>query len=178
MFLTRKKAVKARRNYITKLEDRIAEENEQRAFYFELINKFREEVQDPYLKGQVDSKVIEGEVNSLSDEELLNRASVHLKEIFEGQRHIYFQISLNNHVSNSGIDSLCLLCFAVCSDALHNMPNHMLRKDMSGLRFDLIRFYEIRNLVLEYIEKHLKEHLNYSVHDELIKNFKSSQFKA
>lgn len=178
MFLMRKKTIQARRSYVEKLEDHINEKNKEASLYINLLEKLKVEVQDPYLKGQLNSNDIADKVNSLSDEELLNRASVHLKEIFEGQRNMHFQISLNNHVSNSGIDSLCLLCFAICSDALHNMPNHMLRKDMSGLKFDLIRFYEIRNLVLEYIENHLKEHLNYSIHNDLISNFKSSQFKV
>ncbi|MEW4242316.1 hypothetical protein Q0N51_25315 [Priestia megaterium] len=178
MFLMRKKTIEARKGYIGKLEDQLNEKNAEASLYTNLLEKFKMEVQGPYLKGQLNSKDIADKVNSLSDEELLNRASAHLKEIFEGQRHIYFQISLNDHLSNSGIDSLCLLCFAICSDALHNMPNHMLRKDMNGLKFDLIRFYEIRNLVLEYIEKHLQEHLNYSVHDDLIKTFKISQLKV
>ncbi|WP_394557977.1 hypothetical protein [Priestia aryabhattai] len=178
MFLMRKKTIQARKGYIEKLEDHINEKNEEASLYINLLEKLKTEVQEPYLKGLLNSKDITDKVNFLSDEELLNRAAVHLKEIFEGQRHLYFQISLNNHVSNSGIDSLCLLCFAVCSDALHNMPNHMLRKDISGLKFDLIRFYEIRKLVLEYIEKNLQEHLNYSVHDDLIKTFKISQFKV
>lgn len=184
MFLMRKKTVKVRRDYITKLENRIAEENEQRVFYCELINKFREEVQAPYLKGQVDSKDIEAEVNSLSDEELLTRAAVHLKENFEGQRHKYFDTIQDDYFSvpNSIIDSICLLCFAFCSDALHNMPHHMLEKNNEGLRFDLLQYYQARYLVLQFIEKHLKEHMegtpDYKIATHtLIENFRMSEFK-
>jgi hypothetical protein len=132
---------------------------------------------------EVNTEEIEKQVEELSDDEVIFKATSVLSSYLLRERFMYWHIqnpfqntdvfSRENKKSfkEAGVQKMILICLTALTDSMHNMPNYIANKDISSLRSDLKQFYRDRMVILEFIENHFKKYLPHMVYQNLKNDF-------
>ncbi|MEQ7807831.1 hypothetical protein [Priestia aryabhattai] len=134
---------------------------------------------------EVHTEEIEKQVEELSDDEVIFKATSVLSSYLLRERFMYWHIQNpfqntdvfsreNKEFQEAAVQKMILICLTALTDSMHNMPNYIANKNISSLRSDLKQFYRDRMVILEFIENHFKKYLPHMVYQNLKNDFPSA----
>lgn len=116
------------------------------------FHTFVEHVRNPYFRGEIDDTSDFGEIlDELSVEDLVKRAQQHLTNLLTAQRELFsikMYAALEEYLNND-----IFLLLSLVADALHNMPQHLKNSNIEELKVELLRFYQLKESILQYISE-------------------------
>lgn len=116
------------------------------------FHTFVENVRNPYFRGEVDTRTDFAKMlDGCSDEDLVKRAQQHLTNLLTAQRELFsikMYAALEEYLNND-----IFLLLSLVADALHNMPQHLTNSSIEELKVELLRFYQLKELILNYISE-------------------------
>ncbi|MDF2052635.1 hypothetical protein [Priestia megaterium] len=116
------------------------------------FHTFVEHVRNPYFRGEIDDTADFAEIlDELSVEDLVKRAQQHLTNLLAAQRELFsikMYAALEEYVNND-----IFLLLSLVADALHNMPQHLKNSNIEELKVELLRFYQLKESILQYISE-------------------------
>ncbi|WP_368895021.1 hypothetical protein [Priestia megaterium] len=116
------------------------------------FHTFVEHVRNPYFRGEIDDTADFAEIlDELSVEDLVKRAQQHLTNLLAAQRELFsikMYAAIEEYLNND-----IFLLISLVADALHNMPQHLKNSNIEELKVELLRFYQLKELILNYISE-------------------------
>ncbi|MEH7320762.1 hypothetical protein V7113_28200 [Priestia megaterium] len=116
------------------------------------FHTFVEHVRNPYFHGEIDDTADFAEIlDELSVDDLVKRAQQHLTNLLTAQRELFsikMYAALEEYLNND-----IFLLLSLVADALHNMPQHLTNSNIEELKVELLRFYHLKELILNYISE-------------------------
>ncbi|MFS0621106.1 hypothetical protein [Priestia megaterium] len=119
------------------------------------FHTFVEHVRNPYFRGEINhkddfSKMLDG----CSVEDLVKRAQQHVTNLLTAQRELFsikMYAAIEEYLNND-----IFLLLSLVADALHNMPQHLKNSNIEELKVELLRFYQLKELILNYISEFME----------------------
>jgi hypothetical protein len=116
------------------------------------FHTFVEHVRNPYFRGEVDTTTVFAKMlDECSGEDLVKRAQQHVTNLLTAQRELFsikMYAALEEYVNND-----IFLLLSLIADALHNMPQQLTNSNKEDLKFELLRFYQLKESILRYISE-------------------------
>ncbi|MDD9791752.1 hypothetical protein [Priestia megaterium] len=116
------------------------------------FHTFVEHVRNPYFRGEINDTADFAEIlDELSVEDLVKRAQQHLTNLLAAQRELFsikMYAAIEEYLNND-----IFLLLSLVADALHNMPQHLKNSNIEELKAELLRFYQLKELILNYISE-------------------------
>ncbi|GAB1774161.1 hypothetical protein [Priestia megaterium] len=116
------------------------------------FHTFVEHVRNPYFRGEIDDTADFTEIlDELSVEDLVKRAQQHVTNLLAAQRELFsikIYAAIEEYLNND-----IFLLLSLVADALHNMPQHLTNSNKEELKVELLRFYQLKELILNYISE-------------------------
>lgn len=116
------------------------------------FHTFVEHVRNPYLRGEVNHTADFAKMlDECSVEDLVKTAQQHLTNLLTAQRELFsikMYAAIEEYLNNDIFLSLSLV-----ADALHNMPQHLKNSNKEELKVELLRFYQLKESILQYISE-------------------------
>ncbi|MDP1443088.1 hypothetical protein [Priestia megaterium] len=116
------------------------------------FHTFVENVRDPYFRGEVNTTTDFAKMlDECSAEDLVKRAQQHVTNLLTAQREL-FSIKMYAAIEEYLHNDIFLL-LSLVADALHNMPQYLTNLNKEELKVELLRFYQLKELILNYISE-------------------------
>ncbi|MGG0403186.1 hypothetical protein ABEY54_28860 [Priestia megaterium] len=116
------------------------------------FHTFVEHVRNPYFRGEVNTTTDFAKMlDECSVEDLVKRAQQHVTNLLAAQRELFsikMYAALEEYLHND-----IFLLLSLVADALHNMPQHLTNSNKEELKVELLRFYQLKELILQYISE-------------------------
>ncbi|MFD0084678.1 hypothetical protein [Priestia megaterium] len=116
------------------------------------FHTFVEHVRNPYFRDEIDDTADFAEIlDELSVEDLVKRAQQHVTNLLTAQKELFsikMYAALEEYLNND-----IFLLLSLVADALHNMPQHLTNSNKEELKVELLRFYQLKESILQYISE-------------------------
>ncbi|MFF2444519.1 hypothetical protein [Priestia megaterium] len=116
------------------------------------FHTFVEHVRNPYFRGEVDHTADFAKMlDECSVEDLVKRAQQHVTNLLTAQRELFsikMYAALEEYLHND-----IFLLLSLVADALHNMPQQLTNSNEKELKVELLRFYQLKESILQYISE-------------------------
>ncbi|PEC41830.1 hypothetical protein CON11_26250 [Priestia megaterium] len=116
------------------------------------FHTFVEHVRNPYFRGEVNTTTDFAKMlDECSVEDLVKRAQQHVTNLLTAQRELFsikMYAALEEYLHND-----IFLLLSLVADALHNMPQYLTNSNKEELKVELLRFYQLKELILNYISE-------------------------